>query len=201
MNLGSPENNYEKFYKLKLGDVYLECGALWGRYGKIASEKVGTNGKIILVEPNPINIIIMKEYLRNLNNITIVEAAISDVVGEDKISIDLTSSPEHWTGLSLNHQEQEKFMSVPFKVSTNTIDNIVKSHELTSIDLLAWDIEGLGIKALQGAKNSLSEHIIKNLALDCHGGEESGFLVKKILCEYNYQMIEVNENFVYAHLV
>lgn len=87
---GIPEHNYEKYYELKKGDIFVDVGAYWCRYGLIACKK---GCKVIMIEPSPegqyiINKIIEIEKLENI-------ILITDSIGKrekDKILLLMDSS-------------------------------------------------------------------------------------------------------------
>ncbi len=60
-NFSLPEHNWEKHYHLKEGDIYVEVGAFWGRYGLRAINSKCS--KVILIEPSPENITTIKNLL------------------------------------------------------------------------------------------------------------------------------------------
>ena len=51
---GGPEHDWERYYKLKPGNVFVEVGPFVGRYAMIGSRK-GCSW-VILIEPSPLTI-------------------------------------------------------------------------------------------------------------------------------------------------
>ena len=91
----TPEHQWERYYNLKPGDVYVEAGAYLCRYGRIASRKVGSGGRVILIEPSPRNVEVIKEVIdeMNLGNVILVEKAVWSEKGTNLFRVDGNRRP------------------------------------------------------------------------------------------------------------
>ncbi len=79
------------------GDVFLDLGAHWGTYSIVASELVGSSGRVISVEPHPANIKRLRANadLNGCTNLSVVPYAVG--AGEKRATLMLDG-----TGANLN---------------------------------------------------------------------------------------------------
>ena len=209
IDYGVPENDYEKHYQLKEGDLYVEAGAFWGRYGKKALQKVGPTGRILLIEPSPLNMWLLLRNLPKGTPIAILQKALwsSSGIGWLWMQSDNIAQCVHWTNhrlakISNLDGEAVEVPCNPVKILEGqlvltdliTLDQIAEELDVDHIDLLAWDIEGAGHEALKGAERLLLQGRIKNFAIDCsHPGEEQ---CATLLKSNGYKILE--DGLVYA---
>lgn len=200
LTCGLPEHNYEKYYSLKNGDVFVEGGAFFGRYANIASKKVGVKGKIIAIEPSPLNTPILRGNTDKLGNVTVIEKALWSSEGLARFWINPDSEKVRWSAHKLAVLKSHGF-GEHVEVKVDTLDNILTSFEIEKVDLLAWDVEGSGMEALKGTKNFLESNKILNLALCFYHRSlyESVEEASKIIEGYGYKILE-KEGIVYATL-
>jgi FkbM family methyltransferase len=106
--------------------------------------------KIILVEPNPINIPLLKKCWENYPNATIYEICIVPQ-NYNKSNVELFYCPDdgpHYQVASINQEHVKKHYGNnciinKFIVQTTTINNFIKEITDEEIELLALDIEGI----------------------------------------------------------
>lgn len=183
------EHNWERFYHLKQGDIYLEAGAFWGRYGRIASAKVGVNGKVILIEPSPSNASKIEEVVRaeGLNNITLIKKAVWSCRGKGELGVTYDSR-----GCAL----MPVILSAPFErfeVEVDTVDNILEDLRVSRVDLLAADVENAEVEMVKGMTRSLDGKRVKNLAIATYHKEENFEKIQPILASKGYSSIRYND--------
>lgn len=155
-----PDHEFEKYYNLKEGDVYLEAGAFYGRQAMIASKK-GCS-KIILIEPSPINIATIENLIKlgEIKNAILVKKAVSN---ERKVVRFNVSGPS--CGHSLYHIGDN---TNAVNVEMDTIDNILTELGIEYVDLFACDVEGTEIDMVTGTDKYFTEKRIKNIALGAY---------------------------------
>lgn len=116
-------------------DVVIDAGANIGIFTLLASRKAR---KVIAVEPDPENFsyLVRNVKLNNAENVILVNEALSDYVGEGRISgrgLSAALSPNKGTA-----------------VKVTTIDAILRQLRVTKADIVKMDIEGEEVKALNG---------------------------------------------------
>ena len=127
--------------------VVFDVGANVGFYTLLASVLVGTRGSVFAFEPFPENLVFLKEHLRlnNIDNVTVVEAAVSDKCG--------TAFFDEGKSRSTGHISP----SGRLQIETVAIDELVAKKELPVPDYIKMDIEGAEVSALLGAKTTLAQ--------------------------------------------
>lgn len=127
--------------------IVFDIGAHVGFYTLLASVLVGSRGRVFAFEPLPANLFYLKEHLRlnNIDNVTVVEAAVSGEGGTASFDEGPSSSMGH---ISPNGRLQ---------VETVSIDELVAKSELPVPDYIKIDIEGAEAVALSGAKSVLAQ--------------------------------------------
>lgn len=92
--------------KIKEGDIVIDAGANIGDFSTKSAKLVGSNGKVIAIEPDKNNVEILKKNLdlNQLNNVSIVNRALSDSSGEAFIQGDGVSATimGNTSGLKVN---------------------------------------------------------------------------------------------------
>jgi FkbM family methyltransferase len=156
------------------GDVVYDIGGHVGYYSVLSSVLAGPTGRVFVFEPRPLNIAFIKHHIRinGIENITLLETAVSDRAGE--------AAFEDRTGSGTGHLSEEGRL----KVSTLVIDEFVDGESHPYPDFLKMDIEGGEIDALNGARRTI-EKSRPNLLLATHGGATHSFVLD-YLKQYDY---------------
>jgi FkbM family methyltransferase len=127
-------------------DTAIDAGANVGTMTIPFSMKVGSDGLIISIEPNPRTFACLKDNveLNKCQNVTLLNAAIGEKEGSIFIS---------------NHASDDQnsvSTTSGIEVQMKTLDNIVEESKLNHITLLKIDTEGYEKYVLQGASKTLS---------------------------------------------
>ena len=134
------------------GDIFVDAGANIGFFTVTGANVVGAQGKVIAVEMIPETAAILRNHIaiNRLENVTVVEQALSATAGEEIVA-----------HLPLDHAGQATLLSetlhgaktCEIRVTTTTLDAITAQH--ARIDLMKIDLEGAEALALQGAQDML----------------------------------------------
>lgn len=146
--------NYEPLLKfggtfLKSGGVAIDLGANQGIYACAFATAVGSEGRVVAVEPIPRQVARLKKNLEinNCTNVVVIEGAISDASGSAELRLNSGD-----TAASIVWGAEDKTI----EVRTYTIDEIVDREKLERVDFIKLDVEGAELLALHGAKQTLS---------------------------------------------
>ena len=136
------------FHALSPGDVFVDVGAHGGLYTVIAGLRVKGTGKVLSLEPNPVNLIFLKSNieLNNLNNVSLIPKAADDKFGR----IQLFYST-HNTALTSANKTDGKMI----EVETTTIDKATEAFPFVKI--IKIDTEGHDLTVLKGALRTLEK--------------------------------------------
>lgn len=193
----TPEHQWERYYNLKPGDVYVEAGAYLCRYGRIASKKVGLEGQVVLIEPSPWNVEVIKEVIdeMKLKNVTVVEKAVWSKRGTNLFRVD--GNP----GASRLVFQQTPSAEI-IEVEVDIVDNILDGLGLDRVDLFAADVENAEVKMVKGMNRWLEEKRIKNVAIAAYHKHPDGNYaeISMMLGEKGYKGIKVWGGVVYAYV-
>jgi FkbM family methyltransferase len=160
---GLPEHQFEGKYRLKAGDVYVEAGAFWGRYGLIASRRVGEAGRVILIEGNPYNIEVLGKVVSHygLKN---TQAIWGAVWSEDGV-IDFCTEGNPAGSRVASESDRANHPRSLVRIQSFKLDTLLQNIGVERVDLLACDIEGAEYEMIKGADRYLRERRILNLAI------------------------------------
>lgn len=138
--------------------VVFDVGAHVGFYTLLASVLVGPAGKVFAFEPLPRNLRYLTRHLQlnGIDNVTVVEAAVSNISG--------AACFEEGPTTAMGRISPKGVLNV----RTIALDELVQSGELPSPDYIKMDIEGAEFAALWGAK-SILEQSHPTLFLATHG--------------------------------
>lgn len=134
---------------LKPGDIVLDLGANCGLFSMACAARVGVDGLVIAVEPDPLNCAALRDNLRrhDITNVRVVEAAVWSCDGGVRFGSDGSLG-------SLVLPEREDRGHVVERQGT-TIDTLVRGLDPARISLVKMDIEGAEYEALTGAQGLL----------------------------------------------
>ncbi|BCS91479.1 FkbM family methyltransferase [Metallosphaera javensis (ex Sakai et al. 2022)] len=170
------ENTYKfLFDNIRQCDIIIDAGTNIGLFSIIASRISGECGKVIAIEPEKINLDILKENIEqnNIKNIEIVPKALYNLSGE---TVYLEGE-----GVGAHISTQ----GIPVK--TITLDDIVSEYRLAP-RMLKMDIEGAEDKALESGRKALST--ITHIEMEVHGKQQHD-TIKNILSIIGFSETEV----------
>ena len=160
--LGSYEYDKQRRFanSLSVGEVVFDLGANAGFYTLLASQLVGSGGRVIAFEPLPENLTYLRKHLRmnRIGNVEIFEAAVAESMGVAQFKIGSNSS----VGALSTAGELE--------VKTVSLDRLFEMGEIPAPSLLKMDIEGGEYSALLGAR-AILERYHPTIFLATHGRE------------------------------
>lgn len=144
-------------YRLRPGDLVIDCGASTGWETLLFSRLVGPTGRVISVEAHPIAYRCLTEMCRrnNLANVTPLECA----VGENGGTATITDLPNHLSNTIVSGDGEG------LTVNVRTLDDITADLR-RPVDLIKINVEGAELAALRGAEETLRS--TRHLAVSCH---------------------------------
>jgi FkbM family methyltransferase len=126
---------------LRPGNICFDIGAQAGYHTLYASTLVGPAGRVFAFEPAPKNIADIKKHLamNHLTNVSVVEAAVSNVDGESHFDFGISAVAGHLA------------TSGGVVVRTITLDYEIDCGALPEPDYIKIDAEGAELSILEGA--------------------------------------------------
>jgi len=178
----------------KNGQVILDVGSGIGHEMIIFSKKVGHNGRVICLEPDPKLFLVLKKsvILNKLSNVILYQKAFYHK-NNTKLNF-YEDSTDNWMGNGLFNSKigQNKYL-----VETITIDEIIKKNKIKKIHFAKFNIEG-SEKFLQNG-NKIFLKNCNNIAISCHDflnkkNTNTFSIIKKLLKRNNFIIKKNNSN-------
>jgi FkbM family methyltransferase len=172
------ETEVYPWVNLEEGDVAFDVGAHHGWYTLYFSEKVGVNGCVVAVEPNPDNIRFVKRNIKlnNLRNVKLFPVALSDQDGQTTLFVG-----EHSGGHTIMSNTKRGNITV----QTRRLDTLLSMFK--EVELLKMDIEAAELIVLRASRQIRK---VKRYIVEVHRKhhfepltqlfEENGFRVRII---------------------
>jgi FkbM family methyltransferase len=138
------------FSHLSPNQVFLDVGAHGGLYTLLAGKRIGSEGKVLSFEPNPLNLIFLKLNIKlnALNNVTVIPKAVSNRPCKMALFYSM-----HRTALTSALIQEEKSV----EAEATTIDDALRPFDLKFIKIIKVDTEGYDLNVLEGASSTLDK--------------------------------------------
>ena len=158
-----PEQKVKEVFleNISTGDVVIDVGANIGDYTLIASKKVGSSGKVLAFEPLSETFSILKRNLQ-LNEITHC-VSFQKAVGEKPDIVNLYKNNASGTMGHLDSSLNGQDLIKKSEIEVVTIDDLLNSHHIESVNMIKIDVEGFEHEVLLGCLKSFKEKKIKKI--------------------------------------
>jgi FkbM family methyltransferase len=164
---GRYENELTAVFESTLheGAVFVDVGANEGYFSIVASKLVGSQGRVIAVEPQSRLQTVLKENisLNAARNVSVNQIAVSNIVG----SVDLYLAPDTITG-STSLSKTRKYPVPRETVPMTTLEKLLETTGIETVDLMKMDIEGFEYEAILGSPEVFRSKRIRTLTLELH---------------------------------
>ena len=144
--------------QLKTGDQFLDIGAHFGYFSQLAAHLVGSTGKVLAFEASPENFNLLQQNTYNYNQVTCLNQAVSDQVGE----LTFYQFPAQYSEYNSRNVDQYQLEAwfknnTPEKITVPaiTIDHLVQ-QQLLQPSILKIDVEGGEYPVILGGKQTFT---------------------------------------------
>jgi len=202
-----------EFSKIRKGWTVVDVGSEFGYYAIMAAQLVGKIGKVIAIEPHPMNYQVLKKNLSyyKLDNVIPVRKAAgskretrklyeaSDLGGTSLLPpinpyigkrtfykwIQLVKDGSFFSLL----RQYITTSSSSYYVLVDTLENILKECGVDKVDLIKIDVEGFELEVLKGSLRILESHK-PTLLIEVHRQElgQKSQVVYELLNQYGYDL-------------
>lgn len=139
-------DKFERYFKIERGEVALDVGACIGDTTLPMAIKVGAEGKVIAVEPEPINVRYLKLNTSRFGNVEIIQKGIWKEKGT--IEFKLHKAP---TGHSIGQASYGGYVDKT-QIPVDALDDLFSGQR---VDFAKIDVQGAEIEVLGAADNFL----------------------------------------------
>ncbi|MBI5728782.1 MAG: FkbM family methyltransferase [Candidatus Magasanikbacteria bacterium] len=139
---------------IKPGMVIVDIGAHIGYFTRLFSKLVGATGRVYAFEADPENYSLLQKNTHRLRNVKLFPLAVTDQHG----TIDFYHYPDkagcHSTLPNVPLDYKKERITVP----ADSLDSLLKTEGVKSVDLVKMDIEGGEGAALRGMEKTLAKN-------------------------------------------
>lgn len=170
--------------QIQPGMTVIDVGANVGVYTFSAAHRVGSQGRVLAIEPFSGCIRCLRETCRvnQFSWVTVCPGAASDRIGKGSLSLQAAS--EFNQILSDDSQSSESTE----QIDCFTLDSLVESEQIDRVDFLKIDAEGHELQVLQGSDRILKDFRPVVLYENIAGRAGSNLPVANLLQAYGYQL-------------
>lgn len=150
---------------LQPGMSFVDLGANEGYFSVMASRRVGPEGRVIAIEPQPrLQEVVQKNLeLNQCQNAQLETIAVSDKADE----VEFFLSPEMNTGSS-GFTRSTRYKVPTVKVQTMPLAQAFAKFGVETVDVMKVDIEGHEYEAILGSKEVFEQKRVHHLILELH---------------------------------
>ena len=186
---------YDRFFEPNEGFTVVDVGAHVGIYTLKAARKVGKQGLLVSIEPDPYayKFLVTNVKMNNFDqNVIPINIALADSEGKAFFYSSARPSRSAYGSLKPFAKIEKKRI----EVQVNTLDGVMKKLRLRHCDLLKIDVEGYELQVLQGAKNTLKN--MSMVAVAAYHSEGEVEAVKNFLKSEGFRTVLSKASIVYA---
>src|SRR5437870_3784269 len=193
--LGIHEAEVEQWItsELKDGMIFFDIGANIGYYTLLGSRCVGSSGRVVALEPNPIVAAILRRntHINSMKNVEIIQGAASRACGNVKLGRVGFSS--YASGLYCENPVDW------IEVRGYSLDALASELQIPAVDLVKLDVEGAEVETIEGMTKILDVDRPKVLMeLHSHFGTVDLHPAVQKLKNAGYSIRSISENHVIA---
>lgn len=150
---------------LKIGMFCIDIGSNIGYYALLESKIVGETGKVIAIEPSPINFkyLEINSKLQKPNNIETYNFAVAQTDATVKF---LINEKSNWSKVLENSNDITQDTSV-ISVPAKQLDTFFSEKKIPKLDFLRMDVEGYELNIYNGARKTI-QNFKPSLLIEVH---------------------------------
>ncbi|MFL5304564.1 MAG: FkbM family methyltransferase [Polyangia bacterium] len=158
---------------LKPGDTFVDVGANFGALSSAAARLVAPGGTVICFEPVPANFSRLTGLLEATSTGHLKTVLDPRAVGAETGPVEIHLN--FWDGLhTIDPDVNAGSRTGSLLVQQVTLDDALRQHGVTRVDLLKIDVEGAELRVLRGAHELLRSGRIAAVVLEVCNPEEPG---------------------------
>lgn len=138
---------------LRPGATFIDVGANIGWFSLLAASVVGPGGRVIAVEPNPLNVSLLRQSAKEngFDNIEVFNVALGDRPG----AVALETDGSNGRIIPIDGPPAAP-LEASFVVPAFSLDDLLAASMPAAVDVVKMDVEGAEPMVLRGAQGVLS---------------------------------------------
>lgn len=167
-------------------DILVDVGSNKGEYTDFFLKKIKSTGKIYTIELEPSNSEFLKQKYQHLQNVVIINKAISDIDGFVTFYIGEHNTLHNILGYDTSYRKSD----LGGEIESIRLDTLL--HLEKKIKLIKIDVEGAELKVLHSIKKIINK--VENILVECHLKEDWDSIKNLILNDYNLECFNNSAN-------
>ncbi len=154
------------------GDVAFDIGANVGLHSVLLSRLVGPTGHVAAFEPNAALVPNLRRTLRQLENASLFDCALSDGVGPAQFFVpadNMKASLANWTDRATDGIARE------VTCQQTRLDDLLTARAVPQPDFIKCDVEGAELLVFRGARRLLDRPDAPIVLFEINGHTAAGF--------------------------
>ena len=172
---------WHKYFEVKTGDVVVDLGAYIGETTHYYSQKVGSSGVVIALEPDAVNFGFLYNLVikKNITNTYVLMMGIAKETG--KTYLNIGGANAHSTILSGRRFYGKRVVPVI------SWDDLVESLTLPKVDICKINVEGAELECFEGMTKTFPDKIL----VDVHHrfGVDVNYF-KQLITDRGYRILD-----------
>lgn len=154
---------YDKDSPIEAGQCVIDAGGHIGAFALYAARKVGPEGRVVVFEPSPDNLELLRRNLdaNALSQIRLFPVGLAEAAGQAQIYV-AEPGADNPAANTLFPTEGRRGTGVPLE----RLDDVVERIGLARVDLLKIDVEGAELRVLRGAEKTLK--LTRRIVMEIH---------------------------------
>lgn len=186
------EPDVRTVFQPKPNERIIDVGAHIGLYTIIAGRKVGSNGKVISIEPDTSNLFVLKKNIaiNNLKNTIVLPIALGCANGRKKFygGIMPTGSSFYPTPTRALYKVRETK-----EMATVTLDKLLEELKIRDVDWIKIDVENADLDVLRGGESFLQNSKKVKIIIEVSNNKTLKFLKK-----FGFQIRQLSSSYHFA---
>ncbi len=191
-----PDEDYFRILSPEKGGTVLDVGACIGFSALEALHRIGREGLLVAIEPDPENLKFLSMNLSRFSNCLIVGKGVGENEGS-RILYRSFGPGGHTFYKGISFRSHPTCKSV--RVRTSTIDRICEELGLERVDFMMMDVEGAELEALRGARKMLK--VTRKVVVGAYHivrGKPTYPKVERFLKRMGFQTVVTEDGLVHA---
>ena len=186
------EEDVRTLFQPKPNQIVIDVGAHIGFYTLIACRLIEPNGRVISIEPDESNLIVLKKNVavNKFKNVVVLPVALGCTTNRKKFYAGVM--PTGSSFYPTNARALYKVRAVK-EIKTVTLDSLLDELKIRDVDWIKIDVENMDLDVLRGGKFFLKNSKKAKIIL-----EASSYKTLEYLKSFGFKIRHINSSYYFA---